>query len=192
LLAAEQHTKHDATAFVDGLLPEGDHRRSLAARADVKASDLFGLIARYGREIAGAVQFLPPEDEPTDCGENIEVLDATALNHLVDGLDDNPPAMTDESELSLPGLAPLYDQVPSVLFPKLQTDAAMSIGGGCTLNAIGRQAIEREAKLWNHDPTAAGEAATAVAAALVEAVEANVIDPQNPLAARITTAVDRS
>ena len=39
-------TKLDATAFVDGLLPEGDHRRSLAARAGVKASDLFGLIAR--------------------------------------------------------------------------------------------------------------------------------------------------
>ena len=351
-------TKLDATAFVDGLLPEGDHRRSLAARADVKASDLFGLIARYGRDIAGAVQFLPPEDEPTGYGDDIKVLDVSALNDLVDGLDDNPLAITDESELSLPGvqdkmllidlgdgqwarplhgrpsthilkrdhlrypgivaaeldglrlarhaglttidarveryadydclivsrfdrtvedgvvtgrihqedscqalgrpaarkyemrqggggpefvdiarlldlhaedpteqlntlagyaaftaiignadahgkniafllsngrilLAPLYDQVPTALFPKLQTDAAMSIGGGFTLNAIGRQAIEREAKLWNHDPTAAGEAATAVAAALVDAVDANVIDPQSPLADRVTTAMNR-
>jgi serine/threonine-protein kinase HipA len=351
-------TKLDSTAFVDGLLPEGGHRRSLAARADVKVSDLFGLIARYGRDIAGAVQFLPPEDEPTDYGDDIEVLDATALSDLVDGLDDNPLAITDESELSLPGvqdkmllialgdgqwarplhgrpsthilkrdhlrhtgivaaeldglrlarhiglttidasveryadydclivsrfdrtvedgvvtgrlhqedscqalgrpaarkyemrhggggpefvdiarlldlyaedptgqldtlaayaaftaiignadahgkniaflldngairLAPLYDQVPTVLFPKLQTDAAMSIGATFTLDAIGRQAIEREAKLWNHDPAAAGDAATAVAAALVEAVEANVIDPQSPLADRISTAGDR-
>ncbi len=46
-------------------------------------------------------------------------------------------------------------------------------------------------QLWNHDPAAAGDAATAVAAALVEAVEANVIDPQSPLADRISTAVDR-
>lgn len=351
-------TRLDATAFVDGLLPEGSHRRSLAARADVKASDLFALIARYGRDIAGAVQFLPPTAEPAEYGDDIEVLDAAALSGLVDGLDDNPLAITDESELSLPGvqdkmllialgdglwvrplrgrpsthilkrdhprhtgivaaeldglrlarhiglttidasverygdydclivsrfdrkvndgvvtgrlhqedacqalgrpatrkyemrhggggpefvdvarlldlhaedpteqlntlaayaaftaiignadahgknvaflldggrirLAPLYDQVPTALFPKLQSDAAMSIGGGFTLNAIGRQAIEREAKLWNHDPTAAGDAATAVAAALVEAVEANVIDPQSPLADRITTAMHR-
>ena len=88
-------------------------------------------------------------------------------------------------------LAPLYDQVPTVLFPKLRTDAAMSIGATFTLDAIGRQAIEREAKLWNHDPAAAGDAATAIAAALVEAVEAKVIDPQSALADRISTAVDR-
>ncbi len=354
-------TKLDATAFVDGLLPEGDHRRSLAARADVKASDLFGLIARYGRDIAGAVQFLPPDDEPIDHGDAIDAIDvlaAAALADLVDGLDDNPLAITDESELSLPGvqdkmlliavgdgqwarplhgrpsthilkrdharhtgivaaeldglrlarhiglttidasverygdydclivsrfdrtvedgvvtgrihqedscqalgrpavskyemrqggggpefvdiahlldlhaedpveqlntlaayaaftaiignadahgknvafllgngkirLAPLYDQVPTVLFPKLQTDGAMSIGGAFTLNAIGRPAIEREAKLWDHDPTEAGDAAAAVAAALVDAVEANVIDPRGPLANRIATARDR-
>lgn len=348
----------NAAAFVDGLLPEGNHRRSLAARADVRASDLFGLIARYGRDIAGAVQFLPPGDQPTDRAGAIEALNDDSLEALVEGLDDNPLAITDESELSLPGvqdkmllvalgegrwarplggrpsthilkrdhlrhtgivaaeldglrlarhaglttidatverygdydclivsrfdrtvtdgvvtgrihqedscqalgrpattkyemrqggggpeltdiarlldlyadepteqlntlaryvaftamignadahgkniafllddgtvrLAPLYDQVPTVLFRKLQSDTAMSIGGTFTLDAIDRSAIEREARLWRHDPSAAAAAAADVAAALVDAVDSHVIDPHGPLADRVRTAADR-
>ncbi|MGB3737122.1 MAG: HipA domain-containing protein [Ilumatobacter sp.] len=348
----------DATAFVDGLLPEGDHRRALAERADVRASDLFGLIARYGRDIAGAVQFLPSGDTPDEGRGTVEPLDHDDLERLVDDLDRNPLALTDESELSLPGvqnkmllvahpdnawgrplhgqpsthilkrdhprhvgivaaeheamrlarhvglttvdttierygdydclivsrfdrtmndgvvtgrihqedacqalgrpardkyeirhggggpelvdiahlldlysndpsaqldrlatyaafaaiignadahgknyallleegtieLAPLYDQVPTSLFPKLQTDAAMSIGGGLTLDAIGREAIEREARMWNHDPAAAGTAASNLARELAEAVEADVVDPTGPLAQRIATAQNR-
>ncbi|WP_117000097.1 HipA N-terminal domain-containing protein [Desertimonas flava] len=54
----------DATGFIDGLLPQGEHRRALAARAKLAAHDTFGLIARYGRDIAGAVQFTDQDNEP--------------------------------------------------------------------------------------------------------------------------------
>ena len=80
---------------------------TMIARSElpVLATRLAGLrLANTGNFAEGAVQFLPPEDEPTDYGDDIEVLDASALNDLVDGLDDNPLAITDESDLSLPGV----------------------------------------------------------------------------------------
>lgn len=95
----------DATAFVDGLLPEGDHRRHLAERARVAAHDIFGLIAHYGRDIAGAVQFASPDVDPTDRTRwGVEPLSGDRLDSIVAELPTNPLAVVDESELSLAGM----------------------------------------------------------------------------------------
>lgn len=95
----------DATAFIDGLLPEGDYRRWLAERARIVAHDTFGLVARYGRDIAGAVQFLPEGRDPvSDANWAVEPLDAEQMGGLVADLPTNPLAIVDESELSLPGM----------------------------------------------------------------------------------------
>lgn len=94
----------DATAFVDGLLPEGETRRQLAERARLPVHDMFGLIGRYGRDVAGAVQFLEPGAKPTDANYSIETLDNAKIAELVDELETNPLAIVDESELSLPGV----------------------------------------------------------------------------------------
>ncbi len=55
-----------ARAFLDGLLPEGWVRQTLARNARLDEADTFGLLARYGGDCAGAVSFLPPGEAPGD------------------------------------------------------------------------------------------------------------------------------
>lgn len=51
--------------FFAGLLPEGSSLDDLAQRAKVTTSDAIGLLRRYGRDVAGAVQIWDPDD-PTE------------------------------------------------------------------------------------------------------------------------------
>ncbi|MGB3412682.1 MAG: HipA domain-containing protein [Microthrixaceae bacterium] len=339
----------DATSFLDGLLPESPHRAELAARADVAASDTFGLLARYGREIAGALVIAGKGELPPHHGGVID-LDDDALAEEVAALPERPLGIHDDSELSLAGvqdkmllvardnggwarptgatpsthilkldhhrypglvaaeavglalaraaelstidaqlvttggidcliierfdrvrhsdgtvtrlhqedmcqatgrpaarkyevrqggggpafrdvaelldrwsgdplreldrlagvaaftavignadahgknlavihtddmhvtLAPLYDQVPTALWPSLVTDAAMSIGGTVTLTAVDATAIAREARSWHHDPDRAVAAATAAIEAVVAAIDGGVIDTDSNVA----------
>jgi len=347
----------DATAFVDGLLPEGDFRRYLAERARLPAHDSFGLIAHYGRDIAGAVQFFPAGQDPTvDAHWSAETLDDHDLDEIVVGLPSNPLAIVDGSELSLAGLqnkmllvrldqrwgrplggqpsthilkrdhsdyrgivaaecealaiarhvglttidawiephggfacliverfdrivdesgtvvgrihqedscqalglpatqkyeihhggggpelsqiaslldryaadplgqldrlaavatytiiignadahgkntafllscdgtielAPLYDTVPTVLWPTLRREAAMTIGGAVGFDSMNLAAVEREARLWQHSPVSARAAATRCAEAMRDAIQNSVIDPDGALAKRVMSA----
>lgn len=52
------------SAFLEGLLPEGNLRRHVATEAGVPIVDKMALLARVGRECAGAVQFLSVGDVP--------------------------------------------------------------------------------------------------------------------------------
>ena len=347
----------NATAFVDGLLPEGDFRRYLAERARLPAHDSFGLIAHYGRDIAGAVQFVPAGQDPTvDAHWSAEALDDHHLDEMVVGLPSNPLAIVDGSQLSLAGLqnkmllvrldqrwgrplggqpsthilkrdhsdfrgivaaecealaiarhaelttvdawiephggfdcliverfdrivdesgavigrihqedscqalglpatqkyeihhggggpelshiaslldryaadplgqldrlaavatytiiignadahgkniafllsgdgtielAPLYDTVPTVLWPTLRREAAMTIGGAVGFESMNLATIEREARLWQHSPVSARAAATQCAEAMRDAIRNSVIDPDGPLAMRVMGA----
>jgi serine/threonine-protein kinase HipA len=347
----------DATAFVDGVLPEGEVRRYLAERARLASHDSFGLIAHYGRDIAGAVQFIPAgQDATAEARWSAEALDDHDLDELVVGLPTNPLAIVDESELSLAGLqnkmllvrlgqqwgrplggkpsthilkrdhsdyrgivaaecealaiarriglttvdawieshggfdcliverfdrvvdengtvvgrvhqedscqalglpasrkyeihhggggpelsqiaslldryaadplgqldrlaevatytiiignadahgkntaflldrdgtielAPLYDTVPTVLWPTLRREAAMTIGGAVGLDSMNLATIEREARRWQHSPVSARASATRCAEAMRNAVGNSVIDPDGRLAARVMSA----
>ena len=347
----------DATAFADGLLPEGDFRRHLAERARLPAHDSFGLIAHYGRDIAGAVQFVPAGQDPTiDARWSAEPLDDHHLDEIVDGLPSNPLAIVDGSELSLAGLqnkmllvrldqqwgrplggqpsthilkrdhsdyrgivaaecealaiarhaglttidawiephggfdclilerfdrivdesgtvvgrvhqedscqalglpatqkyeihhggggpelsqiaslldryaadplgqldrlaavatytiiignahahgkntafllsrdgtielAPLYDTVPTVLWPTLRREAAMTIGGAVGFDSMNLATVEREARLWQHSPVSARAAATRCAEVMRDAIQHSVIDPDGALAKRVMSA----
>ena len=46
-------------------------------------------------------------------------------------------------------LAPMYDTVPTVLWPSLRTRAAMSIGGAIDLPAVDVEDVLREAAAWH-------------------------------------------
>lgn len=95
----------DATTFIDGLLPEGEHRRALAERAKLAAHDMFGLIARYGRDIAGAVQFTDDDSEPHQRDRwQLRPLGTDDLDQVIGNLPNNPLGVTDESELSIDGM----------------------------------------------------------------------------------------
>jgi len=88
-------------------------------------------------------------------------------------------------------LASMFDTVPTVLWPTLRSEAAMTIGGVLTFDGIDRKAIEREAKSWRHDPAAAGAAATACAERAFDGIEREIIDPEGPLAKHVRRTAPR-
>ena len=92
----------NATNFATGLLPEGDHRRAMAEMAGVPSRDTFGLLARFGRDVAGAlvIGYEAPDQHPGSALPYTE----KGLNDEVSGLAERPLGLYDDSELSLPGL----------------------------------------------------------------------------------------
>lgn len=339
-----------AGPYFEGLLPEGQHRADLAARADVAASDSFGLLARYGRDIAGAVTLHAP-GTGADRTPEARPLSDQELEDEVAGLPERALGVHDDSELSLAGiqdklllvdlgngewarpiagypsthilklddrrfpgvvaaeadamalaraaglttvdatlttyagipcliverfdrtrtpdgtiervhqedtcqalgvmpthkyevrhggggpelsqiaglldryaadptaqmdrlaataaftaiignadahgknvaflhaepgtieLTPLYDQVPTRLWPKLQSDAAMTIGGGVNLDSVTPARVGAEAKLWRHSQARAIAASVALAEAVLGAISDGTIDPDGKVAA---------
>lgn len=349
-----QYRPLDATNFIDGLLPEGQFRAVLAAKASLNANDTYGMVARYGRDVAGALVILDAGQDLGTRRGSVEPLDGAALEAEVDALPAQPLGIHDDSELSIAGLqnklllvrlddggwarpvagapsthvlkldsqahpgvvaaeaavmtlaraagltsvdielnriggidciiverfdretvagqvrrihqedacqalglpptrkyelpgrgvfrdgggpefsqiaaaldkhatdapheleqlakvaaftaitgnsdahgknlallhgvagavtlAPLYDTVPTVLFPKLKDEAAMTIGGAVNLELVDSAAIRREAKLWHFDPDRSVQAASDVATALLDALETGPIDPSGDVA----------
>lgn len=73
----------DATAFVGGLLPEGPALANLRRQIPAADRDVFGLISRVGRDVAGAVTFgdatgAEPRYIPVTDTEIAHLLDAAA------------------------------------------------------------------------------------------------------------------
>ena len=62
-LTSERYTQGVVRPFLDGLLPEGDSRRAVAADFNLRASDTYGLIRAIGRDCAGAL-VIQPDGEP--------------------------------------------------------------------------------------------------------------------------------
>lgn len=104
-----------ATAFVVGLLPEGQHRAAMAALAGLPTTDVLGLLARFGRDVAGAVTLAPlahpgpgpaapPPDPARVRSARAVVLGPGDLEHEVTRLPENPLGLHPDSELSLAGL----------------------------------------------------------------------------------------
>ena len=72
----------EARPFFEGLLPEGEIRERIARDLKVSTSNSFELLARLGRDCAGAVVLLPEGEQPDD--EPIEWLAAvTTITHSV-------------------------------------------------------------------------------------------------------------
>lgn len=94
----------DATPFCIGLLPEGQALQTMAASAGLATTDTFGLLARYGRDVAGAL-VITGEGEPPDPSEfGVRLYDSDSLAEAVADLDEFPLGAHDDSELSLAGI----------------------------------------------------------------------------------------
>jgi serine/threonine-protein kinase HipA len=85
------------------VLPEGQHRAALAARAGIAAFDIFGMLARYGRDVAGAL-VVTPVDSDHERTPGVVPYDDDGLAQEVLGLHEHPLAVYDDSELSIGGL----------------------------------------------------------------------------------------
>jgi serine/threonine-protein kinase HipA len=86
-------------------------------------------------------------------------------------------------------LAPLYDTVPTVLWPKLRRQGAMSVGGRWELDSITGADLVGEAASWRQDPSRATRVVTDTASALLDA--ARELDPDSLLASYVTDRAER-
>ena len=93
----------DATAWVEGLLPEGDARALIASRFGISSTDAWMLLAHLGRDVAGALQ-IHTDDTELDRPESVAPLSRTELEEAVEGLPHHPLDIRDDSELSLAGI----------------------------------------------------------------------------------------
>jgi serine/threonine-protein kinase HipA len=94
--------RRDAGRYFRGLLPEGTALLALASAAGVPTFDTFGMLARFGRDVAGALVIADSEGEPR--AGHAELYPRGALDAEVADLEENPLALHDDSELSLAGL----------------------------------------------------------------------------------------
>ncbi len=94
--------KQDASVFFSGLLPEGQHRQAMAALARIPTYDTHGLLARFGRDVAGALVI--GTTPPAEHAGSVEPYTRDALAEEVSSLPQRPLALHDDSELSLAGL----------------------------------------------------------------------------------------
>jgi len=93
-----------ASAFLRGLLPEGRHLQAAAAAANVTTSDTYGLLVRYGRDVAGAMVITRHDQEPDRGRWAMEPYGDVALEQAIANLNSDNPLVHDDSELSIPGL----------------------------------------------------------------------------------------
>jgi len=93
-------------AFLDGLLPEGSFRQSIARDAGVRPDDTYGLIGALGRDCAGAIVIQPAEDPPPPSAATTtaERLSPAELDELVENLRSAPLGAGGRVRVSLAGV----------------------------------------------------------------------------------------
>lgn len=94
--------RQKAGIYFKGMLPEGRHLQALASRAKIPTYDIFGLLARYGRDVAGAAVI--SNADPGKRPGSLEAYDSAGLTEEVANLEDHPLGVHDDSELSIAGL----------------------------------------------------------------------------------------
>lgn len=104
-LTNDRYSNARTRAFLDGLLPEGEPRRAIAADLDLPASDVFGLLAALGKDCAGALVIAPYDELPPVPPTTLaaEPVDADELAALVANLRSAPLGVDRNVRLSLAG-----------------------------------------------------------------------------------------
>lgn len=116
-----QSGRQDALPFGRGLLPEGRALESMAKAAGVAVNATFALLARYGRDVAGALVIA--DEAPQLRPGSLDPYAQDALTQAVDALEEEPLALQDDSELSLAGFE------DKLLLVRTATGWARPVGG---------------------------------------------------------------
>ncbi len=88
--------------WVEGLLPEGEARTVLEDRFGVRRGDTFGLLAKIGRDCAGAVCFLDDPDSARQAA--LDPISDEELAQQIADLPQHPLGAAEEVPVSLAGL----------------------------------------------------------------------------------------
>lgn len=82
--------KQQRRNFFQELLPEGRMLKRLAQEANVPESDTIGLLRRFGRDVAGALQIWDPDVPGEPRQPRLEPLDEAGVAHLLENVQDFP------------------------------------------------------------------------------------------------------
>jgi serine/threonine-protein kinase HipA len=88
-------------------------------------------------------------------------------------------------------LAPLYDTVPTVMWPKLRTQAAMTVNGRTDLRQISLDDIAAEARRWSLDPIHSRARAADVCGRLLATLDADRINIDTPALSAVAERLRR-
>jgi serine/threonine-protein kinase HipA len=77
-------------SYFEGLLPESARREELARELQVSVNDGYALLAKIGRDCAGAVVIVPESETPEDNESGVEWLTPGKLAELVESLPRRP------------------------------------------------------------------------------------------------------
>jgi len=111
----EAFSRRECRPFFGGLLPEESQREAAAQALGVSRGNDFALLDRLGGDVAGALQLLPPGEEPQGLATNMQAktLDEERLIRVLDALPVRP-LLAGEAGLRL-SLAGAQSKVPVVL-----------------------------------------------------------------------------
>jgi serine/threonine-protein kinase HipA len=112
--------------FLENLLPEGNAREHLAFDAGLVADDIFGMIAAYGRDTAGALVFAPAGASEPERGGNLAPLTIAEIGAMLQAAARNAPALGAIPHLQSISLAGLQ---PKVVLAKTPTGWARCVNG---------------------------------------------------------------
>ena len=94
----------EVSPWVEGLLPEGETRTVLEHEFQVRRGDTFGLLAKIGRDCAGAVAFYEPGVTPESGQVLPTALSDAELDDAIINLPSMPLGADDEVRVSLGGI----------------------------------------------------------------------------------------
>jgi serine/threonine-protein kinase HipA len=105
-VSERRYTQGIVRPFIDGLLPEGESRRSIARDVGVRAEDTYDLIRELGRDCAGAVVIQPADEPapPTPTTLTAEALTPGEVAALVSNLRSAPLGAGGRVRVSLAGV----------------------------------------------------------------------------------------
>lgn len=105
-LARERYSHGVTRPFLDGLLPEGEPRTTIANDLGLFRDDTYGLIGALGRDCAGALVIQPANEPPPPPASILraEPLDDAGLEQLVANLRSAPLGLSGRVRVSLAGI----------------------------------------------------------------------------------------